>query len=131
MPKTVRVYYKQSDMIKNAVDLVVPKKGATHKSTKAALYDVCSNKPVGYMTIDIRGEATPDKLRTRSCQANITIGQNFKLNFPYGNVGLFKNTSQQNNIVANDFNGVKTTVRDLTPENAEKKVLSITQFINC
>lgn len=121
----IEVYFNIEETVKNAVDLVSPIEDFTHKSTKALLYDLHTNNPVGIIVTDIRGSSIPDNSRVRSCQSNIVIG-NFRINIPHGSKGLFNNNLEQpNQFTALDFNGVNTSVNLLNVDN--KGYISIIQ----
>jgi hypothetical protein len=112
----IEVYFNVKDTIKNAVDLITPIEGFTHKSTKAELYDLHNNLFVGCLFTDIRGSSTPDDSRVRSCQTNIIIGD-FKINIPHGSKGLFNsNLEEPHQFTYLDFNGVNTSVNLLNVE---------------
>lgn len=121
----IEVYFNIEDTVKNAVDLITPVNGSTHKSTKAELYDLHTHQYVGYLVTDIRGSTTPDDSRVRSCQTNIIIGD-FQINIPHGSKGLFNNNLKEpHQFTYLDFNGVNTSVNILNVEG--KGYISIIQ----
>jgi hypothetical protein len=121
----IEVFFNIEDTVKNAVDLVSPIEGFTHKSTKAILYDLHSNNEIGVIVTDIRGSSIPNDSRVRSCQSNLIIGD-FRINIPHGSKGLFNNNLEQpNQFTFLDFNGVNTSVNLLIVEN--KGYISIIQ----
>jgi len=122
----IEVYFNIEDTVKNAVDLITPVNGSTHKSTKAELYDLHTNEYIGYLVTDIRGSETPDGSRVRSCQTNIMICTFFQINIPHGSKGLFNDDLKQpNQFTFLDFNGVNTSVNILNVEG--KGYISIIQ----
>lgn len=113
------VYFLIEEIKSNAVDLVEPVDGSTHKSTKADLHDKFTDDVVGYITVDIRGVETPDESRARSCQTNIVL-EHLQINLLHGSTGIFSNTKRVNEpsqIVALDFNGRNTCINIIQTED--------------
>ena len=106
------VYFLMEEIKLNAVDLVEPVDGSTHKSTKAILHDKCTHSIVGYITVDIRGTETPDNSRARSCQTNIVLDQ-LQINLVHGSTGIFsycKRVNEPSQLTGLDFKGRNTSV---------------------
>jgi len=113
------VYFLIEETKLNAVDLVEPVDGSTHKSTKALLHDVITDAVVGYIIVDIRGAETPDNSRARSCQTNIVLEQ-LQINLLHGSTGIFsgcKKLNEPSQIVALDFNGRNTSISIIQTED--------------
>ena len=121
------VYLLIEETKSNAVDLVEPVNGSTHKSTKALLRDRITDAVVGFITIDIRGVETANNSRARSCQTNIIL-ERLKINLLHGSDGIFSNLKRLNEpsqIVALDFDGRNTSINIVQTE--DKYFFSIIQ----
>jgi len=104
---SVSFYLKIKDTIKNAVDLVDPVDGCTHKATKAKLYDSITNAEIGYLTTTINGipvghKDTKDRIRTSESSIILNDGT-LKLIITHGSHGPFKNLVQPTAVAARDY----------------------------